>query len=261
MKKSIDRAYKIVDSSELIVIKLIEKYAILMYELGYDSVRYKRSYKQRLSSVEGVDTAVKQLEHELTIVIERLLEELNTISRLATDEYTDEESEGLWLFKPFLASVIFGSTFNKRIKSATDRLVKEIDEHLRYALDSNLSKRSAKKSFLKELTSPARKKSPSPFKSELVGRKAVSTLTYLFDDTLNRGFHEANIHYWTKAGIQMKYIVAVLDSKTCSVCTDLHLRIFNVDEQILPVHGSCRCEEYPLDDNYYRNHTVNNLEF
>ena len=94
MKKSIDRAYKIVDSSELIVIKLIEKYAILMYELGYDSARYKRSYKQRLSSVEGVDTAVKQLEYELTIVIERLLEELNTISRLATDEYTDEESEG-----------------------------------------------------------------------------------------------------------------------------------------------------------------------
>lgn len=261
MKKYIDRAYAIVDSSEIIVVRLIEKYATLMYELGYDSATYKRNYKERLTSVAGVEEAVEKLELELRAVVERLLEELNEISRVATEEYTDDKIESIWLYKPFLASVIFGSTFDKRIKASTNRLIKEIDEHLRYAFDSNLGKRSARRSFIAEFLKPSSKKEKLPFKSELVGRKAVNTLTYLFDDTLNRGFHEANIFYWEKAGIQMKYIVAVLDGRTCSVCTDLHLRIFDVSEHVLPVHGSCRCEEYPLDDNYYRNYTLNNFDF
>lgn len=260
MKKSIDKAYAIVDSSEAIVLKLIEKYAVLMYELGYDSKNYRRDYKQRLISVAGIEDSVKELEKELHLVILRLLDELNDISRIATENYTEEETKAFWMSNTFIASVIFGSTFEKRIKSSVNRLIKEVDEHLRYAIDSNLSKRVARNSFLSEFLSPSSKKSKLPFKSELVGRRAVSTLTYLFDDTLNRGFHEANVFYWSNAGIQMKYIVATLDNNTCSVCSDLHLRIFNVDEYILPVHGSCRCEEYPLDDNYYQNYTLNSFD-
>lgn len=238
MKESVKKAYKVIDSSSVYISEIINRYIDTLYNLGYKG-------DIRISG----DSTLKELESELKALIEKLLGEVDSISFKATEEDYSTPSL-IWNKTAYVSSVIYGSTFDKRVDEIINRLISEISTHAKTAKSIGLSQNAALSQFKQWIARKQSKKSLeeqlNDAMDKLGGQTSLNRLTYLFDDMINRGYHEANIHYWKQAGIRFKQIVAVVDTHTCNTCMDLDGKIFEVDELVLPVHGYCRCEEHPV---------------
>lgn len=248
MKEQIKKAYKVIDSSSVYILHLIDKYIETLYNIGYSMPQVKRGLI-KIAELSAYPEHREKLKADLTKLIEELLSQVDTISYDATPE-EDKSGFEMWDSATFLSSVIYSSTFDKRVDDILDTLTVEMNTHIKAAHKANLSKRDAFSSFRLWFTSKDKKKALNEeilkAMDEIGGAPSLNRLNYLFDDMVNRGFHEANIYYWKQAGIRFKQIVAVVDAHTCNACLDLDGRVFPVGELVLPVHGHCRCEEYPV---------------
>ena len=66
----------------------------------------------------------------------------------------------------------------------------------------------------------------------------------LNDDMIVRGFAKANSHYWKFA--EAKFIHRRKTVILATRCSNLDGQVFPINEDIIPVHGSCRCIEVPI---------------
>lgn len=250
MKEYIKEAHKVIDSSSAYVLRLIEGYILTLYELGYNDRDIRRGLLSLLDRP-VTRTTLLTLKSELSALLERLLDRVDTLSRDATEDRFKRSIPLWWDKTVFISSVIYASTFDKRVDEIATRLITEIDTHIKASYAQGLTLSEARQSFTNWLTQGLKKNVEAEILSAMTALGGVSSLNrliYLFDDMVNRGFHDANKYYWTQMGVRYKIIIATLDHLTCDECIELHEMIFPIDEDILPVHGYCRCEEYPIND-------------
>ena len=156
MKEQIKKAYKVIDSSSVYILHLIDKYIETLYNLGYSMPQVKRGLI-KIADLSAYPENREKLKAGLTKLIEELLSQVDTISYDATPE-EDKSGFGVWNSAAFLSSVIYSSTFDKRVDGILDTLTVEINTHIKISHKANLSKRDALSSFKLWLTSKDKKK-------------------------------------------------------------------------------------------------------
>lgn len=248
--KQIQKAFSIADNSHKFVYRILMTSANQLIDHAYRRSKFKNKYGKDFH-FDRTDKYVEQTTYVNSETYKMVLEQLGfveTASIKIGKENIERIPKEKWDKEEYLGAVLFGATFKQRMKSYTKKFKEEVEAYVRTGQEQGKNADEVVQWFMDNHKDPQKDdiilEAISAGWLDLKGQSSYRSIAYLSDDMITRGFHTANRHYWRYAS--SKVVVAQKDSHTCSTCSDLDGRILPIEEEVLPVHGSCRCYEIPI---------------
>lgn len=249
--KQIQKAFGIADYSPRFVYRTLMTSANQLIDHGYRRAKFKNKYGKDFH-FDRTDKYVEQTTYvnsEIYRMVSEQLDFVETCSLKIAKDQIAKVPKDKWDKEAFLAAVLFNFTFKQRVKEHTKKFKEEVEAYVRVGQEEGMNGDKVVQWFMDNIKDPMKDELviaaiTAGWINEMKGMSSYRSMSYLADDTITRGFHAANRHYWIYA--TSKQIIAQRDAHTCSACSDLDGKIFPIEEEVLPVHGSCRCMEIPI---------------
>lgn len=248
--KAAKKAFEIADFSHKLTYRVIATAAKKLIDYGFSYAEFKGKYGKDFK-FDNTKRAAKQIAyvHEyMEKIVSDSLETVDGISHTTAKNHLGRIPDERWDDEAFIAAILFGDTYRQRVKKYTDSFKNEIQSYIKVGQEEKMTADGVLHWYMDRMEDP---KSDDLIISaiasgmiEMSGLSAYRSFRNLNDDMITRGFSRANMFYWRFA--EAKFIIAQKDSHTCDTCSGLDGQVFRIDEDVLPVHGSCRCIEIPI---------------
>ena len=248
--KTAMKAFETADFSSGLTYRAFSVAAKRLIEYGFKASdhqgRFGRDFKWQNTKRLAKHTA--DLNAAVEKIVEDLLSQIDEMAKKSAVENIGEVPESDFDKEDYLGALLFSDTFKSRTRKHTEKLKQEVLDFIRVGQENKLPADKVFEIYLENIKEPQ--------KHELIveaimsgyvtmsGMSALKSQSNLNVDMLVRGFYRANSHYFGKA--EAFYVLAQQDAYTCDICKDLHLRVFDIKEEVLPAHMRCRCIPVPL---------------
>lgn len=248
--KAAERAFEIADFSHKLTYRVVATAAKRMIDYGFSYAEFKNTYGKdfKFANSKRLQRHMAYIRDSMHKLVEDSLKDIDTISTKTAKDNLGRVPDDSWDEAAFIASLLYGDTFKQRVNKYADELKNEIEAFVRVGQEEKMTADGVLHWFMEKYEDPKTDDLiVAAIASGMVkmdGLSAYRSFRNLNDDMIVRGFAKANAHYWKLAS--GKVIIAQKDSHTCDTCTSLDGQVFPVNEDVIPVHGSCRCIEIPI---------------
>lgn len=248
--KSAKKAHDIADFSHKLTKRAITSVAktFINYGFSYAEFRNKYGYDFQFDKTKRAAKQVTLLKNRMEKIVSDLLDEVSHISQYTAKEHLGRIPEEEWDKEAFIAALLFGDTFKQRVQKHANTFKNEIESFIRVGQEEKMTADGILHWYVEKMEDPKEDDrivaAIAAGKIKMDGLSSYRSFRNLNDDMVVRGFSKANAHYWKYA--EAKFIVAQEDSHTCDTCIDLNGKVFPIEEDVIPAHGSCRCIEVPI---------------
>lgn len=248
--KAAEKAFEIADFSHKLTHRVIATAANRLIDYGFSYADFKGKYGKdfKFDNTKKVSKNLSYVEFQMEKIVSDLLGDVDNISKKTAKDNLGRIPDDDWDEAAFIASLMYGDTYRQRVKKYTNSFKNEIESFIRVGQEEKMTADGILHWYMEKLEEP---KSDDLIVAAIAsgmikmdGLSAYRGFRNLNDDMVVRGFARANAHYWRFA--EAKFIIAQKDSHTCDTCSSLDGQVFRIDEDIIPVHGSCRCIEVPI---------------
>lgn len=247
LEKRIRSAFRLIDSAEMLNNRTLDIVISRLIDIAEKERSKEELFKFNYSTTEYREILAFLSKKTREIVMDLILE-MESISKITGRKWVGKVPDDKFDTEAFLATKIKGKTFEDRLKIHARKFAREIEGFTAMSFKEGYSKNQIKNLLIQDKYSlSSREDVRDAMLAGIIATSGVSasySIKRLIDDTLVRGMHASNKHYWRYA--PEKKIVAVIDNNTCSDCVAIDGKVFLMHEDILPLHLSCRCIEIPI---------------
>ena len=248
--KAAEKAFEIADFSHKLTHRVIATAAKRLIDYGFSYAEFRGKFGADFK-FDNTKRAAKQLTYvkdSMTKIVSDSLVTVDDISYTTAKKHLGRIPDDRWDGEAFIAALLFGDTYKQRAKKYTDSFKNEIQSYIKIGQEEKMTADGVLHWYMDRIEDPKSDElviaAIASGMIEMSGLSAYRSFRNLNDDMIVRGFARANSHYWKFA--EAKFIIAQKDSHTCDTCFNLDGQVFPIDEDVIPVHGSCRCIEVPI---------------
>ena len=248
--KAAEKAFDIADFSHKLTHRIIATAAKRLIDYGFSYAEFRNKYGKdfKFDNTKRAAKHLSYVEFQMEKIVSDLLGDTTNISKTTAKDNLGKIPDDNWDEAAFIASLMYGDTYKQRVKKYTQSLKNEIESFVKVGQEEKMTADGILHWYMEKLEDPkADELIISAIASGMVkmeGLSAYRSFRNINDDMIVRGFARANSHYWKFA--EAKFIIAQKDSHTCDTCSNLDGQVFPINEDVIPVHGSCRCIEVPI---------------
>jgi len=248
--KAAEKAFEIADFSHKLTHRVIATASNRLIDYAFSYADFKGKYGKdfKFDNTKKVSKNLSYVEFQMEKIVSDLLGDVDNISKKTAKDNLGRIPDDDWDKAAFIASLMYGDTYRQRVKKYTDSFKNEIESFIRVGQEEKMTADGILHWYMEKLEEPKADDliiaAIASGTIKMDGLSAYRGFRNLNDDMVVRGFARANAHYWRLA--EAKFIIAQKDSHTCDTCSSLDGQVFRIDEDIIPVHGSCRCIEVPI---------------
>lgn len=249
-KNTAKQAFAVADFSHKLTQRVILKSAKKLIDYGFSYSNFRSKYGHDFSFPKSKRLAKHLGDNRLYMekVVTDSLDEVEKLSYDTAKKHLGKVPDKRWDKEAFLAILIYGATYKQRVSKYTEQLKNEIEAFIRVGQEEKMTADGVLHWYAEKIEDPKTDdliiSAISAGKIKMEGLSSYRAFRNLNDDMIVRGFAKANAHNWLYA--EAKFIVAQQDSSTCDNCSDIDGKVFPIDEDVIPMHGSCRCIEVPI---------------
>lgn len=248
--KQAKKAFGIAEYSKKLTHRIVATGAKRIIDYSYNSAEHrgKFGYDFSFQNTKRMAKHTADINNGMQKIVKDLLSDVEVVSKKLAKDNIGKVPKDDWDKDAYLASILHGDTFLGRTRKYTDLFKNELLSYIKVGQEENMTADGTLHWYMENYQEPQKDEliiaALAADKIKLEGLSAYRRFARLNDDMIIRGYHTANRYYWQFA--EAKYIIAVLDDVTCDICADLDGRVFDVKEDLLPVHAHCRCIEVPI---------------
>lgn len=248
--KAAEKVFEIADFSHKLTHRVIATTAKRLIDYGFNYAEFKSRYGKdfKFDKTKRVSKHLSDVNNGMEKIVKDLLADVNKISHDTAKDNLGRIPDDEWDEEAFISATLFGDTYNQRVRKYTDSLKNEIESYIKVGQEEKMTADGILHWYMDNVEDPKTDElivaAMASGIIEIKGLSAYRSFRNLNDDMVIRGFSRANAHYWRFA--DAKFIKAELDDKTCEICKSINGQVYPINEDVLPVHGSCRCIEVPI---------------
>ena len=248
--KSAEKAFEIADFSHKLTHRILVTGAKRLIDYGYSYAEFKNRYGNafKFDNTKRANKHLSDVSNGMEKIVSDLLGDVKGISQKTAKDNLGRIPDDEWDEAAFIAALLYGDTYKQRVKKYTETFKNEIQSFIKVGQEEKMTADGVLHWYMERLEDPKDDEliiaAIASGMINIEGMSAYRSFRNLNDDMIVRGFSKANAHHWRLA--EGKFIIAQKDSHTCDICTSLDGQVYPVNEDILPVHGSCRCIEVPI---------------
>ncbi len=248
--KAAEKAFEIADFSHKLTNRVVMTAAKKLIDYGFNYAEFKGRYGKdfKFDNTKKVSKNLSVVREGMEKIVSDLLSDVDEISKKTAKNNLGRIPDDDWDKAAFMAALLYGDTYKQRVNKYTDSLKNEIQSYIKVGQEEKMTADGVLHWFADNVEDPKKDDlivaAIANGMIEMKGLSSYRSFRNLNDDMIVRGFSRANAHYWKMA--DAKFIIAVMDDKTCEICASLNGKVFPINEDVIPVHGSCRCIEVPI---------------
>lgn len=248
--KAAEKAFEIADFSHKLTYRIIATAAKKLIDYGYGYAEFKGRHGKdfKFDNTKKASKHLGAVNSGMEKIVADLLADVDNISHKTAKDNLGRIPDDEWDEAAFIAALLYGDTYKQRAKKYTDAFKNEIQSYIKVGQEEKMTADGVLHWYMERIEDPkADELIVAAMATGIVsieGMSSYRSFRNLNDDMIVRGFARANAHYWRFA--DAKFIVAQKDSHTCDTCTSIDGQVYPISDDVLPVHGSCRCIEVPI---------------